>query len=236
MDMRSLTKNQLLAYETGLHLGDGCLYINPAHRTYRYELSGDSVNDYEFYSQIVPRLLELLYKRTPKVYLKRGERTVLVVLNSKEVAASKLALGLPAGNKLKLERVPALIEADLVSHFIRGLADSDFSVTFKRNRAGKPCEPRIEFFTNNEVLAQFVQRKLKLFGFRPSLERAERRGFTEYRLRMYGVGMLRDWMHKIGFWNPKHMSKVEVFERLGWCPAGWTTAQRKSLLTLFPNG
>ena len=48
---------QLLAYETGVHLGDGCLYVDSSHGTYRVEFSGNSVNDKEFYSEVLPRII-----------------------------------------------------------------------------------------------------------------------------------------------------------------------------------
>lgn len=228
--IKKLKKKELFAYETGLHLGDGCLYINKNHGIFRVEFSGDVENDKEFYSNIVPDIIERLYRKRPRVYLKKGERTLIAVLNSKEVVQKKVNIGIPVGNKLKLKHVPIWIQGSLIPHFIRGLADADFSVSFKKNRKGLHCEPRIEMFTNNEVLADFVQTQLKLLGFKPALEKTSRRGFKEFRIRMYGKKMLNDWMYKIGFFNPKHLSKIYLFEKTGNCPPKLTTEQRLSLL------
>lgn len=214
---RMPSKECLLAYETGVHLGDGCLHINREHRTHRIEFSGDAVNDKEFYSQIMPKMLQTLYGRKPKIYMKKGEQTITVVLNSKQVAELKLKLGLPSGNKLNLTELPVWIRGDLIKHFIRGLADSDFSLTFKKNRKGVHCEPRLELFTNNKILAEFVYGNLLGLGFRPTLEDAIRRGFKEYRIRMYGKRMLAKWMETIGFENPKHLAKVSFFNEHGFC-------------------
>ena len=154
----------------------------------------------------------------------------MVVINSKKIVQRKINLGIPFGNKLNLKEVPMWIQNNLIKHFIRGLADTDFSVSFKRNRKGINCEPRIEYFTNNEVLGNFVFTKLKKFGFKPSFEKTFRRGFKEIRIRMYGKKMLNRWMEIIGFSNSKHLTKILVFQKLGYCPKMLTTQERASLL------
>jgi len=221
---------QLLAYETGVHLGNGCLYTNPNHGTYRIEFSGDSVNDKEFYSEILPKIIWKLYKVNPKIYKKKNENTILVVINSKKIVQQKINLGIPVGNKLNLKEVPTWIQNNLIKYFIRGLADTDFSVSFKRNRKGINCEPRIEYFTNNEVLGNFVFTNLRKFSFKPSFEKTFRKGFKELRIRMYGKKMLNRWMRIIGFSNPKHLTKILVFQKLGYCPKMLTTQERTNLL------
>jgi len=223
-------KMENLAYETGVHLGDGCLFVDKNHRTYRIEFSGDSRNDKEFYSKIFPEIFESVHGKKLKIYKKNGENTIIAVLNSKEIAEKKISLGMPSGNKLKLLAVPSWISGRFVPHFIRGLADSDFSVSFKKNRKGINCEPRIEFFTNNKVLATFVFENLKKMNFNPAFEEASKRGFKEFRIRMYGKKMLEDWMSKIGFSNPKHLSKVYLFKKFGFVKPKQTTDERLSLL------
>ena len=207
-------KLEELAYETGVHLGDGCPFVDKPHRTYKIEFSGDSRNDKEFYSRIFPEIFKRVHGRNLKIYKRKNENTIIAILNSKEVAERKISLGLPCGNKLKLGNIPALIDRNLVSHFIRGLADSDFSVSFKKNKNGVHCEPRIEFFTNNKILADFVFENLKNLKFNPALEETSRRGFKEFRIRIYGKKMLNNWMEKIGFQNPKHLAKVYLFKNM----------------------
>lgn len=214
--LKELTQKELLAYETGVHLGDGCLYISKGHGTYRTEFSGNSETDKEFYSKILPKILKKLYKKSPKLYKKKNENTIVVVLNSKEIAEQKIRLGIPVGDKLNLKEIPDWIKDNLIPHFIRGLADTDFSVTFKKNRKGIHCEPRIELFTNNEIIAEFLYESLKKLNFKPTLERTFRRGFREFRLRLYGKAMLNDWLEKIGFFNPKHLNKIHVFKKFGY--------------------
>src|SRR3989344_7847419 len=97
--LENLTQKELLAYETGVHLGDGCLYISEKHRTHRIEFSGNSETDKEFYSEILPAILKKLYNTSPKIYKKKNENTIVVVLNSKEITKQKIELGLPVGNK-----------------------------------------------------------------------------------------------------------------------------------------
>lgn len=211
-----MTQKELLAYETGVHLGDGCLYINQKHGTYRIEFSGNSETDKEFYSKILPEILKKLYNKSPRIYKKKNENTILVVFNSKKIAEQKIRLGLPVGNKLNLKEIPNWLRENLIPHFIRGLGDTDFSVTFHKNKKGVHCEPRIELFTNNEVISDFLYASLKKLDFDPTLEKAHRRGFREFRLRLYGKAMLNNWMEKIGFVNPKHLNKIYTFRKFGY--------------------
>lgn len=212
-----MDRDQLLAYETGYHLGDGHLQIHTKSRTFRVVYCGDSRNDAELCEQILPKIIWQLYKVKPRIYKRPNENTVIVNVNSKRVVEEKIKLGLPVGNKLNLKVVPSWIDNGLTPYFIRGLADADFSVTFKKNRKGIACEPRIEFFTNNKVLAEFVFEALQKLGFKPAFEDAMfRRRYKEYRIRMYGKTMFNKWMALIGFQNPKHLKKVEIFQKLGY--------------------
>jgi len=210
-----MDRTQLLAYETGYHLGDGHLQIH--NRVHRVTYCGDSRKDTAFCERILPKIIWQLYKVRPRIYKRKHENTILVVVNSKKVVEEKIRLGLPAGNKLKLQAVPVWISNELVPHFICGLADADFSVTFKKNRKGIACEPRIEYFTNNKVLAEFVRNNLQKLGFRLAFEDTfSHNKYKEYRIRMYGKAMLNKWMELIGFQNPKHLRKIKTFQKLGY--------------------
>jgi len=155
---------------------------------------------------------------------------VIVILNSKEVIEKKIKLGLPIGNKINLKRIPKWINKKLIPHFIRGLADADFCLSFKKNRKGIHCEPRIEFFTNNRVLAEFTVKALRKMGFKAAFEDTMNRQYKEFRVRMYGKSMLQKWMKTIGFYNPKHTSKIMLFDKLGKCSINISTQERLNML------
>ena len=229
-ELAALKKDELLAYETGIHLGDGSLQIDQKHRIYRVIYCGDSRNDADFFTYVLPVVTERLYGKKPSIYYRKNENTIVAHLNSKEVVVLKTKLLLPVGNKIKLNAMPGWLTENLVPHFLRGLADTDFCISFKRNRKGIPCEPRIEFFTNNEVLATFSVSVLRKMGFTVAFEKTTNKGFREYRLRMYGKEMLNKWMKHIGFFNMKHLSKVLVFEKFGYCQPHMFTQERLRLL------
>ncbi len=214
-----MDNDELLAYETGFHLGDGHLQADKKNKVYRVVYCGDANNDFEFCTEILPNIIQRLYNKVPRIYKRKNENTLIVNLNSKDVVRMKISLGLPVGNKLNLKEVPSWLYDDkLALFFIRGLADADFSLTFKKNKKGLHCEPRIEFFTNNKIIAEFVRAALSHFRFRVAFEHASQRGFEEFRLRMYGKSMLKKWMMLIGFSNPKHLKKFRVFEEFGCYP------------------
>lgn len=221
-------KQQLLAYETGVHLGDGSLQIQGL--VHRVVYCGDIENDYSFYGEILPKILKTLYNKAPVIYKRKGDNTIITILNSKEAIKRKVKLGLPIGNKQRMKRIPPWIKDGLVTHFLRGLADADFCLSFKKNRKGIYCEPRIEFFTNNKIIAEFALKSLRDLGFKVAFEDTKKHGFKEYRLRMYGKKMLNEWMKTIGFTNPKQLSKFLVFQKLGYCPIKLSTNERLDLL------
>jgi len=231
--LKKLSEEELIAYETGVHLGDGSLVYDKKHRTYRVEYSGDAKNDKLFYTQFLPVIIKKLYKYEPKIYFKKNENTVIVVINSKRIVEQKINLGLPIGKKITLREIPQFIRKNenLTSHFIRGLADADFSVTFKKSKNGTYTELRIEYFTNNYALAKFVVSSLRSMRFKCSFEESLRHEkHKEYRIRIYGKKHLQLWMQKIGFFNPKHLSKILFFEKYGYYIPHMTTQERLELL------
>lgn len=229
--IKNLKEQELLAYEVGVHLGDGSLQFDKRNRVYRTIYCGDSRNDFDFYTKILPEILQKLYNKLPAIYKRKNENTIIANLNSKEIAQKKIQVGLPIGNKIKLEKVPDwLNKKELIPHFLRGLADTDFCVSFKKNRKGVHCEPRIELFTNNGVLVKFVFKSLTNLGFKVAFENATNKGFREFRIRMYGKKMLCNWIELIGFYNPKHLSKIMVYEKFGYCPIYLSTQERLNLI------
>lgn len=139
-----LEPSPLLAYETGVHLGDGNLTYKKEWDLYRVTYAGNSVADYEFFTGLLPKIVEKLYYKTPRLYFPKKERTVLVVLNSKEVAEFKMQLGLPSGNKKQIQQFPEELIRKYPSFLLRGLADTDFTVNFRDlDKDGKNEHPRI---------------------------------------------------------------------------------------------
>ncbi|MBI2579423.1 MAG: hypothetical protein HYW27_00800 [Candidatus Aenigmarchaeota archaeon] len=205
----------LLAYETGIHLGDGNLYETP--RMQRITYSGNLENEREFYKEILFKILEKLFEVTPLYYERKTDNSVLLVINSKKLTEFKRGIGLAAGNKTKI-KIPEFIkkEDELLKKCLMGIGDTDFSLSFKKNRKGIYTEPRMELFCNSRNLALDISSSLKKFGFTFSFEETKRRNFDEFRIRMYGKKNLEKWINEIGFRNPYILSKIEFWKKFGY--------------------
>jgi hypothetical protein len=87
-----------LAYETGLHIGDGCLsHYLPYH--YRYSISGNLSTEEEYYRRVIVPLIEKLYDLTPTIYTYHNSIYATVWSKSLVVFKSE-RVGLPVGKCL----------------------------------------------------------------------------------------------------------------------------------------
>lgn len=205
----------LLAYETGLHLGDGNLYETA--RMQRVTYSGNLENEKEFYKKVLLEILQKLFDVRPLYYERKTDNSVLLVINSKALVEFKKSIGLAAGNKTNI-RIPEFIrnKEELLKQCLSGLGDTDFSVSFKKNRKGVYTEPRMEMFCNSPDLAMDISNALGKFGFTFAFEKTERRGFREFRIRMYGKKNLEKWINEISFRNPYILAKIDFWKKFGY--------------------
>ncbi len=54
--------------------------------------------------------------------------------------------------------------------------------------------------------------------------------FPHYRLDINGRKNFKKWMVFVGFNNPKHLTKIKIWERLGYCPPNTTYSERLKIL------
>lgn len=225
----------LLAYETGVHIGDGNLY--KTKRMSRITYSGNLQNESEFYKKTLYRIIKELYKVNPLYYERKKDNTVLLIVNSKDVVNFKISLGLPSGKKRNI-RIPGFIRNDkkLLIECLKGIGDTDFSLSFKKNRKGLYTEPRLELFSQSVNLIKDISNTLKTLGFTCSVEKGEHRTFNEFRLRIYGKRNLRNWISKIGFQNPYIIAKISLWKKLGYFIPRKNYAYYVSILSASSSG
>lgn len=227
-----------MAYESGIHIGDGNMYQQGYMNRITY--CGNLTNEAVFYRDILGKLLRKLYDVRPLYYERKADNTALLIVNSKWLVESKKKLGFPISTKTNIS-IPDKIwdKEEYLANCMRGIGDTDFSFSFKRNRREICCEPRIELFTNARYLLDDVRKILKNWNFSVATEEKTRRNYIEYRLRMYGKKNLNRWKEFIGFGNPYHISKIKVWEKYGFVNPGLNyidylkllrSSQRKALL------
>ena len=202
----------LLAYETGVHLGDGNLTYNTWNLN-RITYAGNSVEDYDFFVNLLPKIVEKLFNKSPKIYFPKNEKTVLVVLNSKKVAEFKMQLGLPSGNKNQIKSFPKELVERFPAFILRGLADTDFTVNFRDlDHDGIKEHPRICASFSNAYFVEEISNilnKLEITFAKRELITHEK--YHEYRIEIEGKKRLKRWIDLIGFSNKKHIHKINNY-------------------------
>lgn len=231
--------DELLAYETGVHVGDGSLQmVEGGTNSTRY--FGDAVNDWLFYNQFMPKVVKKLYNKEVSPTKRTDAQTCTLSVCSKAIAHFKLsAVGLPKGNKNQMLGIPSIVKSDeaLLINFLRGVADTDFSLFFHK-KGGKYGDPEINCTMANKKIIKDLETAFKNLGFSLSMRydvQRTRKGktHTEHVLKICGGKQLNKWMEVIGFDNPKHKTKFVVWDKLGFCLPRQTTYQRLALISSF---
>lgn len=229
--------NTLLAYETGVHIGDGSLHITPK-KTHSVRYFGHKEDDWIFYSEIIPRIIKELYNKDVRPTKRNDANTCTLNVCSRAITTFKhKIIGLPVGKKEQIKSLPEFVKKskDLLINCIKGIADTDFSLYFNKNWKGNYSDPQISCTMSNRNLIEELSEHLQELGFRVNTRfdvKRERNGKTntEHRLGISGKENLLKWMKLIGFNNPHHLSKFLVWKKFGTCQPKTTLNQRLKLL------
>ncbi|MFH1587654.1 MAG: LAGLIDADG family homing endonuclease [Candidatus Diapherotrites archaeon] len=234
--------NELVAEEAGWHAGDGSLYAKKK-TGYLYCLAGDANQETDFYKDYVHKIFKRIYNLDIKLRKLSGGKTFGFVASSKAIYTYKnKCLGFPLGKKASIVEIPAqILESGnelIKGSFIRGLFDTDFSLSFQKKHKNRHYYPYIAGSLNSEKIIDQTASILKKMGFKP-IKRVEIRKEKnkQYALKIIGYKQLEKWMDKISFRNPKHMTKYLVWKKFGFCPPHTTIQERKLILEnkLDPN-
>jgi len=179
-------------------------------------------------------------KETPDI-LYEDEHLRRTNISSKAIVTFLIESEMHYGNKMNSTKlVPDIIsnaKNDIKAAFLRGLADTDFSLTFKKRKTVK-CPyhfyPSIVANFGNESLAHDAISLIKSLGIYASSCRTgvKRNGktFLGYSVSVVGKRNLQKWMETICFNNYKHTTKYDIWDTYGFCPPYTTLKQRNDIL------
>ncbi len=126
-----------LAYETGIHIGDGHLGIRRRRDgwSYLHTISGNYHEELDYHKDILCPLIQRLYNKTVQPR-KSTKNTVQIVYKSKAIATFKQrVLGLPSGKKTGQIKIPDLImNSKLRNYCIQGIVDTDFFFSLRHGK------------------------------------------------------------------------------------------------------
>jgi len=221
----NLKVTEELAEFLGIMVGDGNIYCEAEKGTYRFVITGHSENDAEYLIKHVTNLLIHLFGKRPGIWKYKKKKSIAISICSKEIIEFLITIGIPSGRKSQTIIIPKLIvknpDFKIKSGFLRGLADTEFSVLFHKGSSRKNhTYPIIVGTTSSRNLAYQTQELLCGFQIKANIYTRRRygtfsKGTPQYELHIYGKKNLEKWMQKIGFNNENHLSKIKIWQKLG---------------------
>jgi archaeal flagellar protein FlaI len=209
-NMKYYKLNANLAEETGIHIGDGSMNIYK-WRKHLYTVACHKIDDREYIDNYVLPLIKNIYNKTPKPRPWSQGTYGFRICSIDIIKFKNKFLGLPLGKKKDI-RIPEKIKNNkkLMKYLIRGLFDTDGSVTIWRRKNG--LYPRIYFSNISEILVSEVRNYLLELGFKVTYWKTipkQKNWNTAHKISINGYNMLYKWMKEIGFSNPKNIRKAK---------------------------
>jgi hypothetical protein len=210
-----------LAYFLGFHTGDGYMRIKKGKDSrFRVQYDGHHNNDYLWYIQFIKPLIKKVFNKEVSV-LKTTNGTVRIAIGSKAIITflhKSCGLQLSPKKKMGFPEVIKDSNIKLKAVFLRGIADTDFSLVFKK----KGHYPVISHQTSDEVLHESIKSLLKELGFKfySYFRKRETKhcNFETYELEIYGKKNLKKWMETVGFSSYNSISRYLVWIETGHLP------------------
>ncbi len=237
-DIKNNTKipprlNEKLAHFIGIHLGDG--HLNKKVHDYRMYYNGHFINEFEWYHSFLTNLIYELFNK--KVTPSKGHNTIMIVFSSKAIHSFlNKVCELPIGSKSNCD-VPDIIKEsnkNIKRAFLRGLADTDFSLVFKNRHKNINYYPVIDHHTPNKKLSKSIVDLLLNLGFNihsgERLMKREDKFHKSCYFQINGVKALEKWMREIGFTSNNQLTKLKVWRKFGFLPPGTNIKDRINML------
>ena len=226
--------NERLAEAVGIWTGDG--HIRKQGTSYSFKISGHLEEDRPYLLTYVAPLYKELFNIRPSISENRDRNELTLQYSSKVVYMYFTRVqGLPIGRKGEIG-IPQSYRGDasLLRRYLRGLLDTDGTVTFKRPHQSRyHYYPIIEIELSSRCLIQQVAEALREFGFNCYVQYDKKnygKGGTLHRVGVQGVDNLVRWVKVIGSMNPKHLTKILIWCRYGFCPPHTTLKERLAML------
>lgn len=229
-----------VAADTGVHLGDGSLYIrqNGTDTNYAYSVFGNALEDQLYLlGHVIPTIESAYNIHKFGVHLAPEATWMSIVCQSKDIALFKhKTLGLPNGRKVDPSIPLAIVDnAKLMKCCIREILATDGVLGFyDASSKGLHKYGRIQIkMTARRIIDQIARFLLDEFGIEASCRfnaDAESGRRPRHILQINRSQDIETWRSEIGFSNPSHISRMMVFEELGENPPGTSILGRLSYL------
>ena len=230
-----------LAELVGVIMGDGHIYFNNESRektNYSIWISGSLSEDSDYYKNYINKIFQNLFNLDFSFASQRKDE-LIVRVHSKAIASFFKDFGIKTGNKTSDNPIPNEIlnsNDNIKKGFLRGIFDTEFCVMFKKDHHGKHSKPIISTKMKSLKLVLHLKDLLESFGFKVGVYKDEyfdKRSKdinTGYRIQIAGKKSFKHYLEVIGFRNPRHLTKVEIWNKFGFCPPRLSYQQRLDIL------
>ena len=231
---KKLTKE--LSEMIGIIVGDGHLGLYPGitkkgHKFIRSDITVSGNIKEKEYLEYVMRLFRELFnlsmyygKDTPPggVRIRAHSKGIIQFFNK--------ICEIPLNRKHDIVRIPDIIKNSSIENkcsFLRGLADTDFSVVFRNKTKLGYTYPAITACFKSKFLIEDLEELYTEFGYpyyvRYGEVRPDKRFGPTIRnsVCLNGKKNFEKWLKEIGFSNPKFQRKVKKWQKDGFCPPGY---------------
>lgn len=234
------TSFENLAEFLGIMAGDGFANYYQYNKStdYLLEISGHSEEDYNYLSRYVSKIIINIFNLKPIISFKKNEKTMVLKIRSKAITQYLSEIGFPLGKKGTELKAPKWILEDKIYsiNFLRGLADTDSSICFKKRKIGHSY-PVIHFTSISKQLMLDACKILDGLNIKYNTwfdikEKDKRSGgiCNKHDIYICGKNNLDKWMKLIEFKNEKHLSKYLIWKEFGACPPYTLLKERKEML------
>jgi hypothetical protein len=209
-----------LAEETGIHIGDGNLYINKniTGNSYQYCISGDLINESIYHYDYIRKLIRHLYNLESKILERAEKNNVDSRIKSKAVVEFKSKiLKLPIGSK-KFIRMPSSIirNREFAKKCVAGIIDTDFTITSSMAITGKLYSLIVTKQINKILEENRIPHIFRVYS-----------DYARFYIQKPGaIKIIEEWRLK----NQKHLSKYKLFKEFKKFIPFSTTPERLAVL------
>lgn len=224
-----------LAEFVGVLLGDGSIGRYECHAgkkikiQHRVKVTGDAREDLPYFTDFLFPLMTKLFGKKPLLRFKRKERTVELIYFGKELYEFLIELGMASSPKRNRAIIPPFIfEKNLDVYFLRGLFDTDGCLVFDKQHRDVHYYPRVEIKMLPCPMRDQLLSMLSKLGFRHITSTQPNESL---RIQMNGNEIIDRWMDIVKFNNQKHITKYNIWRRLGYYIPNTNLEQRFNILS-----
>lgn len=210
-----------LAYISGVLAGDGSISVREEKYDYCLKCVGNPKNEKKFYSLILKKLFKKVFDIDIKPKLYDSKTTYGFCIWSKSlINFLNQKLDIPIGSKYDKLKIHSTFKKsnNLVKNYIQGLADTDFCLSLKRRYRKAQYYPVIEGVSKSKKFMKEISNELKKMELNVSeseistYDERVKKKIKVSRIDIYGHNELVKWMKLIGFRNPKHLKKFDLWK------------------------